>query len=134
MKQHASNKDIAIIGIACRFPGGADSADAFWSLLSQGVDAIVDVPSDRWSSKLFYDPNPNKPGKTYMSKGGFLQEKLDQFDSQFFGITPREAETLDPQQRLMLEVSWEALENAGLPVSQGRGERYWCLYGGFYFR
>ena len=103
---------IAIIGTGCRFPGAFD-IESFWQLLRQGIDAIAEVPPERWNINTFYDPEPAKPGKINSRWGGFL-EQVDQFDPQFFGISPREAEYIDPQQRLMLEVTWEALENAGL--------------------
>jgi phthiocerol/phenolphthiocerol synthesis type-I polyketide synthase C len=102
---------IAIIGLGCRFPGAKDP-DAFWELLHKGVDAITEVPPDRWDVTAFYDPIPATPGKMNTRWGGFL-EHVDFFDPQFFGISPREAETMDPQQRLLLEVAWEALENSG---------------------
>ena len=103
---------IAIIGMACRFPGGADNPEQFWQLLHDGVDAITEFPSDRWDIDQYYDADPNKPGKIYTRQAGFLQN-LDQFSPEFFRISPREAEDLDPQQRLLLEVCWQALENAG---------------------
>ncbi|MBE9169286.1 acyltransferase domain-containing protein [Pleurocapsales cyanobacterium LEGE 06147] len=112
---------IAIIGIGCRFPGAKD-VDSFWSLLRQGKDAITEVPKDRWDINLFYDPEPAKPGKINSRWGGFL-ERVDRFDPGFFGISPREVEYIDPQQRLMLEVSWEALENAGLVPQKLSGSR-----------
>ncbi|WP_375496224.1 type I polyketide synthase, partial [uncultured Nostoc sp.] len=114
----ASQKEpIAIIGMGCRFPGGADTPELFWQLLRQGIDAIAEVPPDRWDVAAYYDPNPEAPGKMSTRYGGFI-ENLKAFDPQFFGISPREALTLDPQQRLLLEVSWEALENAGLNPQQ----------------
>jgi acyl transferase domain-containing protein/acyl-CoA synthetase (AMP-forming)/AMP-acid ligase II/pimeloyl-ACP methyl ester carboxylesterase len=97
---------IAVIGVACRFPG-ADTPEAFWQLLSEGRDAIRRVPPERWIGQEW---------------GGFL-DQVDQFDPQFFGIAPREAQLMDPQQRLLLEVSWEALESAGLPAPQLAGSR-----------
>ncbi len=103
---------IAIIGMGCRFPG-ADNPDEFWQLLSQGVDAISEVPEDRWDRDALYDPNPDAPGKMITRHGGFLKQ-IDQFEPQFFGISPREAARMDPQQRLLLEVTWEALEDAGI--------------------
>ncbi|MEM9271364.1 MAG: type I polyketide synthase [Cyanobacteria bacterium P01_F01_bin.143] len=115
--KYASREPIAIIGMGCRFPGGADTPEAFWNLLHQGKDAITEVPSDRWDLDAYYDANPEAPGKIYTRHGGFIGQ-LQEFDAQFFGITPREAFSLDPQQRLLLEVSWEALENAGLPSEQ----------------
>ncbi len=103
---------IAIIGIGCRFPGEANSPETFWNLLQNGVDAITEVPEDRWNLNKFYDKNREKPGKIYTRKGGFIKN-IDQFDPLFFGISPREAAFMDPQQRLLLETAWEALEDAG---------------------
>lgn len=103
---------IAIIGIGCRFPG-AKNPEAFWQLLCQGKDAIAEVPANRWSLDQFYDPDPGKPGKMSTRWGGFL-DQVDGFDAAFFGISPREVERMDPQQRLALEVAWEAIENAGI--------------------
>ncbi len=103
---------IAIIGIGCRFPG-ANHPEAFWNLLRNGVDVISEVPSDRWDIDTFYDPKSATPGKMNTRFGSFLKQ-VDQFDPSFFRISPREAERMDPQQRLILEVAWEALENAVL--------------------
>ncbi len=102
---------IAIIGIGCRFPGARDP-EFFWRLLRDEVNAISEVPAERWDIREFYDPDPAKPGKMNTRWGGFL-EQVDQFDYHFFGIAPREAARMDPQQRLLLEVAWEALEDAG---------------------
>jgi amino acid adenylation domain-containing protein/thioester reductase-like protein len=108
---------IAIVGLSCRFPG-APNPRAFWELLRNGVDAITEVPSDRWDVNAFHSENPD-PGKVTTRYGGFLED-VDLFDPHFFGISPREATRMDPQQRLLLEVSWEALENAFiLPQSLG---------------
>ena len=104
---------IAIIGLGCRFPGGADNPAKFWRLLHEGRDAITEVPPERWDVAAYFDPDLAAPGKMYTRFGGFVTCPLDQFDAEFFGIKPREAATLDPQQRLLLEVSWEALEHAG---------------------
>ncbi|HWE52473.1 MAG TPA: polyketide synthase, partial [Bryobacteraceae bacterium] len=103
---------IAIVGMGCRFPGGADSPEEFWRVLRDGVDAISEVPSDRWDLESIYDPEPGKPGKTCTRHGGFLTAP-HRFDPLFFGISPREAASMDPQHRLLLEVTWETLENAG---------------------
>ena len=106
-----SLEPIAIIGIGCRFPG-ADGPEAFWKLLRDGVDAIREVPPSRWHIEDYYDPDATKPDKTNSRWGGFL-DKIDEFDPQFFGIAPREVPSMDPQQRLILEVAWEALEDGG---------------------
>jgi acyl transferase domain-containing protein len=109
---------IAIIGIGCRFPK-ANNPELFWQLLHDGVNAITQVPKERWDIDSFYDSNPNTPGKMNTRFGGFL-ENVDKFDAEFFGISHDEAEHSDPQQRLFLEVAWEALENAGIvPESLG---------------
>ncbi len=109
--REANNEPIAIIGIGCRFPGANDPA-AFWQLLRDGVDAIREVPADRFDQHAFYDPDPAIPGKMNTRWGGFL-DQVDRFDANFFGISPREALGMDPQQRLLLEVTWEALQDAG---------------------
>jgi acyl transferase domain-containing protein/NADPH:quinone reductase-like Zn-dependent oxidoreductase/NAD(P)-dependent dehydrogenase (short-subunit alcohol dehydrogenase family)/acyl carrier protein len=113
---------IAIIGVACRFPGQADTPEAFWSLLQGGVDTIREVPPDRWDIDDYYDPDPDAPGKMYIRHGGFV-DNVQQFDSTFFGISPREAVSMDPQHRLLLEVSWEALERAGQAPEKLMGSR-----------
>ncbi|OKH59467.1 type I polyketide synthase [Scytonema sp. HK-05] len=115
--ENAKTEPIAIIGMSCRFPGGANDPEAFWQLLHEGVDTIAEVPAQRWNTDAYYDSNPDAPGKMYARTGGFV-DNVDQFDPTFFGISPREAINLDPQQRLLLEVSWEALENAGQPSDQ----------------
>ncbi len=110
--QATRGQPIAVVGLACRFPG-ADSAEAFWQLLRAGEDAIREVPPDRWDVEGLYDPDPDAVGKVATRWGGFLPS-VDRFDPGLFGISPREALSMDPQQRLMLEVAWEALENAGI--------------------
>lgn len=108
----SQREPIAIVGIGCRFPGGANSPDAFWNLLINQVDAIQDVPANRFAVDPIYDPKPGTPGKTCSRWGGFIND-IDQFDAAFFGISPREAARMDPQQRLILEVAWDALKDAG---------------------
>ncbi len=122
---------IAIVGAGCRFPGGANSPEMFWRLLSSGSDAICEVPKDRWNIDRFYSPDVQKPGKIYVRKGGFLTEPIDRFDAAFFGISPREAVSMDPQQRFLLEVAWEALEDAGNPADELAGSAVGVYVGGF---
>src|ERR1700744_3777070 len=110
--ERVRNEPIAIIGMGCRFPGGANDPESLWRMLSNATDCIREVPRDRWDINEFFDPNPDAPGKMSTRWAGFLDE-VDKFDADFFGVSPREAVTMDPQQRLFLEVGWEALENAG---------------------
>lgn len=142
MKQSASEslpdsggdgEEIAIVGIGCRFPGGASSPSRLWSLLLEGRDAIIDIPEDRWDRRRFFDPAPDNPMRTRMRRGGFLTEPWESFDAPFFGLSPREASQLDPQQRLLLEVSWEALEDAGIPPDSLAGSDTGVYTGGFTF-
>jgi acyl transferase domain-containing protein/NADPH:quinone reductase-like Zn-dependent oxidoreductase/acyl carrier protein len=115
--EEARSEPIAIIGMSCRFPGGANDPEAYWRLLIDGTDAITEVPKSRWNADDFYDPDPDAPGKIYTRYGGFI-DQVDEFDPGFFDISPREALSLDPQQRLLLEVSWEAIEHAGIPADR----------------
>src|SRR6185503_10019411 len=111
--ERSQNEPMAIIGMGCKFPGGADSPEAFWKLLCEGFDAVTDVPADRWNYRDYYDPDPDAPGKTSTRRAAFVRD-IAEFDPQFFGIAPREAIGMDPQQRMLLEVSWQALEHAGI--------------------
>jgi acyl transferase domain-containing protein/acyl-CoA synthetase (AMP-forming)/AMP-acid ligase II/acyl carrier protein len=118
----APAEPIAVIGIGCRLPGGVDGPEAFWRLLRDGVDAVTEVPPDRWDALAWYSPDPGAPGKATTRWGAFLTD-VRGFDAGFFGITPREAEEMDPQQRLLLEVAWEALEHAGQAPDRLAGSR-----------
>ena len=106
--------EIAIVGIGCRFPGGATNPAEFWRFLLGKGDGMSEVPADRWSLDKFYDPDPDAPGRMYVRQGGFLTQSPWEFDPEYFGISPREAATMDPQQRLLLEVAVEALDDAGM--------------------
>ena len=116
-----SAEPIAIVGVSCRYPGARDAAE-YWRLLADGVDAVSEVPSERWDSNQFFGTDPEAPGKTRSRWGGFVEGVAD-FDAAFFGITAREADRIDPQQRMALEVAWEALENAGELPSELEGTR-----------
>jgi acyl transferase domain-containing protein/SAM-dependent methyltransferase len=104
---------IAIVGFGLRFPGGARDEFSFWQILAQGVNTVTEIPGDRWNLDDYYDPDPDKPAKMYTRHGAYLRG-VDQFDAEFFGVSPREAASMDPQHRLLLETSWEALENAAI--------------------
>lgn len=125
-QQHATTREllqaepIAIIGLGCRFPHGADTPEQFWHLLRNGVDAVREVPSERWNMDALYDPDPAAAGKISTRYASFL-DRVDGFDPAFFGISPREAVMMDPQQRLLLEVSWESLERAGIAPTTLQG-------------
>jgi acyl transferase domain-containing protein/NADPH:quinone reductase-like Zn-dependent oxidoreductase len=108
----ARKSPVAVIGIGCRYPGGAKGPEGYWRLLRDGIDAVAEVPAGRWDINAWCDPDRSAPGKSISRWGGFLED-IDQFDPHFFAIAPREALLLDPQQRLLLEVAWEALESAG---------------------
>ncbi len=119
--QEHMKQPIAITGIGCRFPGGGVDTESFWQILCQGKDAVTEIPANRWPISLFFDPERGRTEKTYSKWGAFLPE-IDQFDAGFFGISSAEADVMDPQQRLMLETAWEAMEDGG-HVPNLHGER-----------
>jgi acyl transferase domain-containing protein len=120
VSERALHQPIAIIGAGCRYPGGVKTPEDLWRVLRDGVDAVSEVPADRWDVDAYYNKDAKVPGKMVTRRGGFLDE-VDGFDPQFFGISPREAMTMDPQQRLLLETANEALESAGLASGSLKG-------------
>ena len=130
-KGNIQKEPIAIIGMGCRYPGGVRTPEEFWHLLSSGEDILSDIPDDRWDFEAHFDPEITVPGKMYVRKGYYLDD-IDQFDPQFFGLSPREAESLDPQQRLVMEVSWETLEHAGIAPSSLKGGKTGVFVGQYW--
>ena len=118
--QTAQREPLAIIGIGCRLPGGVTGPESFWNLMMEGRSGIVPVPADRWNRDRWYHENVDIPSKMITKWGGFIHDH-DQFDAQFFGISPREALRMDPQQRWLLETSWESLEDAGISPESLKG-------------
>lgn len=112
---------IAIVGMGCRYPGKANSPEALWKLVSEGRDAYSEVPEDRFNFKAFHHPDTEGRGTINQKGGHFLDQSLDAFDAGFFGVPPREAECMDAQQRVILEASWEAAENSGIPMDEFKG-------------
>jgi acyl transferase domain-containing protein len=121
----------AIVGVGCRLPAKANSLDEFWSFLKRGDSAIRSTPTDRWDPREFYDPDRERPGKSYVNEAAWLDLDLRSFDPIPFGMTPREAAGLDPQQRLLLESAWEAFEDAGIPLARLRGSATSVFVGAF---
>jgi acyl transferase domain-containing protein len=113
--EKSDTEPIAVVGMACRLPGGVDTPAQYWQFLKDGGNGVIRVPADRWDADAYYSDDHTRPGTICNREGGFLTSwRPDQFDAEFFGISPREAVAMDPQQRLLLEVAWEALENAGI--------------------
>ncbi|MGB3443397.1 MAG: beta-ketoacyl synthase N-terminal-like domain-containing protein [Actinophytocola sp.] len=118
----AAAEPIAVVGMACRMPGGGDTPDRFWQALRDGVDAMTEAPADRWHAEDYFDPDPTASGKAYTQQGGFLPD-IAGWDAAFFGISPQEALRIDPQHRMLFELVWEAIEDAGITTERLRGTK-----------
>lgn len=119
--EQRGHEPIAVVGMACRFPGGAETPDRLWDLLARGAHACIPVPEDRWPHAQYCHADANAPGRTHAASANFITSPIDAFDAPFFGISSKEAVALDPQQRLLLEVCWEAMESAGIDPASLRG-------------
>ena len=128
--ENSKTEPIAIVGMSCKFPGGANSPAQFWELLRNGIDAIAEVPQDRWDIDEYYSSNLNLSGKMYTRNGAFI-DNVDKFDPHFFNISAKEAASMDPQQRLLLEAAWEALEYGGQSPQQLNGSQTGVFMGLF---
>ena len=123
LRKRLDVEPVVVVGMACRFPGGCDSPHSFWEFLKNGKEAATYIPAKRWDNRKYYDPTPGKKGKIYVEKANFLEGDISEFDAKFFKVSPVEAKAMDPQQRILLEVSWEALENAGINPDEIRGSK-----------
>src|SRR3989344_5362764 len=115
-RKTSKREPLAIVGIGCRFPGEVNSPEEFWKLLMDKRDALGPIPADRWDSEALYAPEWRRAGKISVNRGGFIKD-VDKFDAGFFGISPLEASRMDPQQRMLLEVSYEAVQDAGFSLN-----------------
>ena len=121
---------LAIVGIGCRYAGGIDSPESFWGFVIRKGDGVVEIPAERWDYRRFYDPDKRAAGRMYTKRGAFLDCDPWQFDADFFGMSAREGASIDPQQRLVMEVAWEALDDAGM-AGRVSGEAVGVYVGAF---